>query len=330
MRHRRHALILAGILAAIAPALGGRALAQDWPTRPVTMVVPFSAGGPVDTLGRLLQPRLSEVLGRQVVIENIGGGGGMTGSLRVSQAPPDGYQFVLGSIGTHALNQSMHKKPLYNAAADFSPVTLVADAPLVLMVRKDLPANNLQEFIGYAKTNQGKMQYGSGGTGTSAHIGCVLLNQAIGVEITHIPYRGGGPSMQDLIAGRIDYLCNYISTALPAFQAGQVKLIAMLTRERAPVLADLATAHEQGLKDLDISAWNAILMPKNTPAPLVQKLNAAIGKTLDTPALRQRLDGIGLLVAAPERRGPDYLAQFIAREIDKWAVPIKASGAMVE
>jgi tripartite-type tricarboxylate transporter receptor subunit TctC len=325
MRHRT----ILGPIAACLLTLGGSAVAQDWPARPLTMVVPFAAGGPVDVLARLLQPQLSEALGQQIIIENVSGAGGMVGSLRVAQAQ-DAHQFVLGSIGTHALNQSLYKKPLYNVAADFAPVILIADAPLVLIVRRDLPANNLKEFIAYAKTNQSKMQYGSGGTGTSAHIGCVLLNQAMGVEITHVPYRGGGPAMQDLIAGRIDYVCNYVSTALPAVQGGTAKVAATLARARSTAFPDISTAHEQGLNDFDVSAWNAIFMSKNTAPAIVNKLNAAVSRVLDTPAVRKRLDDIGLIVTARERRSPSYLAKFVAGEIDKWSIPIKASGVSAE
>ncbi len=320
--------ILSNLVAAFA-LWCSTAAAQDWPTRPLTMVVPFAAGGPVDVLGRILQSHLSEALGQQVIIENVSGAGGMVGSLRVSLSQ-DGHQFVLGSIGTHALNQSLYKKPLYNVATDFSPVILIADAPLVLIVRKDLPANNLKEFIAYAKANQSKMQYGSGGTGTSAHIGCVLLNQAIGVNITHVPYRGGGPAMQDLIAGRIDYVCNYVSTALPAVQGGTAKVLATLAHARSSAFPNIATAQEQGLKDVDVSAWNALFMPKNSPAANVSKLNAATSRVLDIPALHKRLDDIGLIVTPPERRSPAYLAKFVAGEIEKWSVPIKASGLAVD
>src|SRR5271166_4005964 len=183
------------------------ALSQQWPTRPMTMVVPFAAGGPADTVGRILAPRLSELLGQQVVIENVGGSGGMTGSSRVARAAPDGYQFVLGNVGTHAANQTFYRSPLYNAATDFAPVMLIAQTPLVLLARKELPADNLSEFIAYVKANQSSMQYGSGGAGSASHLACVLLNAAIGVAVTHVPYRGAAPAMQDLIAGRIDYQC---------------------------------------------------------------------------------------------------------------------------
>ncbi len=290
------------------------------------MVVPFQAGGPVDVLGRILAQYLGDVTGKPVIIDNIPGGGGMVGSLRVAQGPPDGHMFVLGSIGTHALNQTLSKKPLYNAATDFAPVALIADVGLVLLTRSDLPARNLQEFIAYAKANQGKMQFGSGGAGTSSHIGCVLLNQTIGVEVIHLPYRGGGPALADLIAGRIDYLCNIASTVGQALETKRVNALAALTRERSPILPDLPTAHEQGLKDFDAYTWNAVFMPKSTPRALVDKLNAAIRKVMDNPAFAERLLTLGLIVPSPERRSPDYLGKFVAGEIEKWAVPIRASG----
>jgi tripartite-type tricarboxylate transporter receptor subunit TctC len=319
-----HATILA-LLALAAPAQ-----AQDWPTRPMTMVVPFAAGGPVDVLGRIVAQHLTEVAGRQVVVENVTGAGGMTGALRVSQGEADGHLFVLGSIGTHALNQTLYKKPLYNAATDFAPVALIADVPLVLIARKDFPADDLPGFIAYAKANHAKMQYGSGGTGTSAHIGCVLLNQAMGVEVTHIPYRGGGPAMADMMAGRIDYLCNIASTAVPAIENKTVKAIATMSRERAAVLPDLATAHEQGLRDFDAYTWNAIFLPKATPPAIVNKLNAALVQVMNRPAFQERLQKLGLVVVAPERRSPEYLKRFVEAEIEKWATPIKASGAREE
>jgi tripartite-type tricarboxylate transporter receptor subunit TctC len=254
----------------------------------------------------------------------------MTGSLRVAQGNPDGHLFVLASIGTHALNQTLYKRPLYNAATDFAPVALVADAPLVLTVRKDLPVADIKEFAAYAKTNQARMQFGSGGTGTSSHIGCVLLGQTVGAEITHVPYRGGGPALLDLIAGRLDYICNIISTAVPAIEAGQVKAIATLSLARSPVLPNLPTAHEQGLKDFEAYTWNAVFMPKATPGDLVGKLNAALVKAMDNQAFRERLAALGLYVVAAERRTPGYLGKFVAAEIEKWAGPITASGATGE
>ena len=219
------------------------------------MVIAFAPGGPLDTLARNLQPYLIEALGQNVIIENVPGGGGTVGSLRVSNAAADSHMFTLGSIGTHAIGQSMHKKPPYNAVTDFAPVMLVADAPQVVLARKDLPANNLKEFAAYAKANQDKMQHGSGGAGTSSHIGCVLMNQVLGVKITHIPYRGGGPAMQDLLAGRVDFICNYVSTALPSHRAGTAKVIAALNEQAATDVArcaDRAGAGLQGSRNLGV------------------------------------------------------------------------------
>src|SRR5262245_30112784 len=181
--------------------------AQNFPSKPVTMIIPFAAGGPTDVLGRVVGQRMGEILGQSVIVENIGGAGGMTGSKRVADAAPDGYNMVLGTVGTHAQGQTMYKRPLYNAATDFTPVALLAEVPIVLIVRKDLPVNNFQEFVTYAKANQAKMTYGSAGAGSATHLGCVLLDFIIGTKITHVPYRGTGPAMQDLQGGRIDYLC---------------------------------------------------------------------------------------------------------------------------
>src|SRR5215470_4043834 len=197
---------LLGFSILAAASIGGAA-AQDWPTRPLTMVAPAAAGSANDVVARILTPRLSELLGQQVIVENLGGAGGMTGAARVARAAPDGYQFVFGNVGTHAASQTLYEKPLYNAAIDFAPVALVAEQPIVLIARRDYPANNLQDFVAYAKANQAKMQYGSAGVGSAVHLACALLNAAIGVEITHLPYRGGNPAMQDLIAGRTDYQC---------------------------------------------------------------------------------------------------------------------------
>ena len=322
--------MLAAAATFVALALPGAAPAQDWPTRPVTMVIAFSPGGPLDTLARNLQPYLTETLGQNVIIENVPGGGGAVGSLRVSNAVADSHMFTLGSIGTHAIGQSMHKKPPYNSVTDFSPVMLVADAPQVVLARKDLPANNLKEFATYARANQDKMQHGSGGAGTSSHIGCVLMNQVIGVKITHVPYRGGGPAMQDLLAGRVDYICNYISTALGPHQGKTAKVITALTTKRTPSFPEVSTAEEEGFKGLDISAWNAIYLPKSATPQQVAKLNAALNKALDNPALKQRLEDIGLEVPAPERRTPEYLAKFTAEEIKRWEAPVKASGVQFD
>jgi tripartite-type tricarboxylate transporter receptor subunit TctC len=327
MRRLSQVLALAG---AVALQGGGAATAQAWPTQPVTMVVPFAAGGPVDTIGRILAARLGEILGQQVVIENIGGAGGMIGASRVARAAPDGYQVVLATSATHAQAQTLYKNPLYDAATAFAPVALVTDSPRVLITRKDLPAGTLAEFMAYARANQARMQYGSAGAGSGTHICALLLDQAMGTSVTHIPYRGAGPAMQDLIGGRLDYICEQISTAAPQIKAGAVKAIMVLGPDRVPVLPGLASARELGLGDFDCGAWTALAFPKGTPDAIVRRLARAASEALDTPSVRERLESIGVTVVAPERRSPEYLAKYIVSEIEKWAVPIKASGIQAQ
>ena len=317
-------LRVTAITAALASGMASAA-AQEWPTRPVTMVVTFAAGGPNDTVARILAPRMSEVLGQQVIIENVGGAGGMVGSYRVAKAPPDGYQFVYGNVGTHAQNQSLYKKPLYNAATDFAPVGLFTTSTKPLIVRNDLPARTLPDFVAYARANQGKMQFGSAGAGSATHVACVLLNSAIDVSVTHVPYRGSVLAMQDLVAGRIDYMCDAIQTALPQILAHTVKAIALLSPSRTSLLPNLPTASEQGI-DIDCDSWAAFFLPKGTPEPIIHRLNEAMSQALDTPAVRDRLEAIGVTPVPPERRTPEYLAKFVPAEIEKWAAPIKAAG----
>jgi tripartite-type tricarboxylate transporter receptor subunit TctC len=325
------AVATAAVLAMAAlPALISSTFAQDWPTRPLTMVVPFAAGGPNDIVGRILASRLSELLGQQITVENVGGAGGMVGANRVAKAAPDGYQFVLGNVGSHAASQTFYKPPLYNAATDFAPVSLVAETPLVLLARKDMPANDLPEFIAFTKANQAKMQFGSGGVGSASHLACVLLNAAIGVSVTHVPYRGATLAMQDLIAGRIDYQCPDTPIAIPQIESGAVKPIAILARDRSPSLPALASAREQGLKDFQASNWFAVFLPKGTPAPIVRKLHDAAVAAMDTPTVQLHMREICADLVASERRSPEYLHSFVSSEIEKLAAPIKASGASIE
>ena len=300
--------------------------AQSWPTRPVTMVVPFAAGGPMDTVGRILAPRLGELLGQQVVIENVGGAGGMTGSARVAKAAPDGYQFVLGNVGTHAVSQTLSKNPLYNAVTDFAPVALVADLSLVLVARKELPAGNLPEFIAYVKANQAKLQFAFGGRGLGDASRLRADQRGDRGQCHAHPVSRRRPAMQDLVAGRVDYMCVDTPVAVPQIESGTIKAIAILTRARSPNLPALASAHEQGLADFEASNWAAVFLPKGTPAPIIQKLHDAIVEAANTPAVQKRLKDNGVDLVAPERRSPDYLATFVASEIAKWAGPIKASG----
>jgi tripartite-type tricarboxylate transporter receptor subunit TctC len=315
----------AAVLAAVAPAA-----AQTYPSRPITMIVPFAAGGAQDVLGRLMANRMSEILGQQIVIENVGGAGGVNGSKRVADARPDGYTVGIGSVGTHAHNQTLYKRPHYDAVADFTPVALIAETPLLLIAHKNLPVSNLQEFITYAKENQLKMQYGSGGPGSATHLACVLLNAAIGVNVTHVPYRSAAIAIQDLIAERLDYVCPIISTAGAQIEGRQVKGLANLSKSRALILPELPTANEQGLAGFDAYIWNGAFLPKGASPPIVDKLHDAIFATLDTPAVRKRIEEVGGSVVSPDRRSADYLRAFVDSEIKKWASPIKASGISID
>jgi tripartite-type tricarboxylate transporter receptor subunit TctC len=320
-----NAMIVAALL-----ALPATARAESWPVRPLTMVVPYAAGGSVDAIGRILAPRLGEIVGQQVVVENIGGAGGMMGANRVAKAAPDGYVFLLGGIGTLAFNQTLYRKPLYNAATDFAHVALVTDSPRVLVVRKDLPANSMAEFIAYAKANQARMQYGSAGAGSGSHVCAVLLDSAIGTKITHVPYRGVGPAVQELVGGRIDFVCEQISTVVPQVQGGTVKALAILGRDRVSVLADVPAAPELGLGDLDCNAWAAFVLPKATPEPIIRHLAQAADETVTTASVRARLETIGVTIPPRERRTSNYLAKFVPDEIEKWGRAIRASSVIMD
>jgi tripartite-type tricarboxylate transporter receptor subunit TctC len=303
--------------------------AEDWPTRPITMINPFAAGGPNDVLARLFAQRMGEVLGQPIVLENVGGAGGMNGADRVAKAAPDGYTFLLGTVGTQAQNQTLFKKPAYNATTDFAAVALMVEAPLVLVARKDLPAKDMKEFVAYARANRDKMQFASAGTGSAIHLGCALMNMVTGLDIVHVPYRGANPAMQDLMSGRVDYLCDIITTAKAQIDADTVKPIAMLSKERSPALPNVPTAIEQGF-DVDAYTWNAFFLPKGTPEPIVRKLRDATVEAMKTPAVREKLEAAGLKIATDDQTVPDYLGRFVQSETAKWAATIKAGGISID
>jgi tripartite-type tricarboxylate transporter receptor subunit TctC len=322
-------LLAAAAVAAMA-ATGPGAGAQEWPTRPLTLVVPFAAGGGIDASARIQAQHMSELLKQPIIVENIGAVAGMAGSLTVAKAPPDGYRFLIGNTGTLAYNQSLYKKPLYNAAEDFQPVGLMTDSPRILLARKDLPVKNLQEFVAYVKANHAKMQFGSAGVGSGTHLPCVLINMALGVEVTHIPYRGAGPVMQDLIGGRIDYFCDTIQTGAAQAKQGTVKGIAVMAHKRVPIIADLATSGEQGLPGVEATVWNGFFLPKGTPDPIVRKLNKAMSDTIDNPTIRKRLEDLGLEILPMEQRSPEFVAKFLPEEIERWGRVIRAAGISID
>jgi tripartite-type tricarboxylate transporter receptor subunit TctC len=318
-------IIVVAAVCGLAVAASGQTLRSGT----LTMVVPFTAGGPSDVAGRLVASGLAEVLGQSVVVENSVGAGGTVGSLRVSRSTPDGSQFVIGNSGTHAWSQPLYKTPPYNTLTDFTMLGLVVESPRALILPKSHPANTLQEFITHVKTNQASVKFGHAGPGSASHVSCILFNAALGVNIVAVPYRGLSVAMQDLIAGRIDYMCDSPSTSRPQVEGNFVKVIATSGKQRFFSMPQVPTMREQGL-DFDVSTWQGLFLAKDTPEPIVRQLSAALNKALDLPAVRGRFEALGEEVTPPDRRGPEYFRRFVAEEIARWSGPIKASGVTVE
>lgn len=311
---------------ALIASLSAPASAQDWPQQTVKVVVSAAAGGPIDVFARIVGERMAQILGQGVVVENVPGAGGSVGGQRVARAPADGYTALLGTSATHTFSQVLYKQPRYNAKTDFEPVALLAEIPLVLIVRKDMPVATMAEFVAYAKANAGKMNYGSAGAGSSTHLGCALLTNAIGVNVTHVPYRGTGPAMQDLQAGRIDFLCEIVLTAVPQVESGSVKAIVTLAGERSPVLPKTPSTAEAAYPAVQAYSFTALFLPKGSPQAAVSRLNAAAIAALESEAVRAKLQKLGATIVAPERRTPAYLAKYVGDEIAKWSKIVGASG----
>src|SRR3954467_2229336 len=317
----RFALLTVAALAATTPAS-----AQSWPTRPVSVGVPFAAGSSTDTAARILAVGMAEVLGQQLVIENVGGAAGMTGTLRVARAAPDGYQLLFGTVDTLAIAPALQKQPPYDTMKDFAPAGMVVEQPIVLIVREDLPVKTMAEFAAYAKANQAKMQFGSAGVGSGSHFACAKLNAALGIETVHVPYRSSGLAAQDLIGGRLDYLCALGATAKQPIESGKAKPIALLTAERSPLFPQLTTSKEQGVGGVDSYFWSSFLFPKDTPDAIVQKLADASNQTLNRPATVEQLRRAGIEPVAADRPPPAYQGGFTVSEIKTWARQVKGRG----
>jgi tripartite-type tricarboxylate transporter receptor subunit TctC len=316
------ALVVASLVLTSNPG----AKAQDYPTRPITLVVPFGVGSGSDLIARVLGAQMAESLGQSVIIENVAGAGGMTGVARVTNAAPDGYQVVMGGVDTMAINQSLYKKPLYNAATDLTPIGLISDQAMVLIARKDFPADDMKGFIAYTKENRGKMQFASSGLGSGSHLTCARINAAIGADTTHVTYRGSAQAMQDLFAGRIDYYCSLAAAAAGPLESKQAKAIALLTRDRSPLFPGLATAHEQGLTGFHANFWSGLFLPKGAPEPVVKKLSEALNAALSSPAVAEKLLKIGVTVMPADKRTPKAAQAFVESEIKEWAEVIRTSG----
>ena len=308
----------------------GTASAQTWPSRPVTVVVPFAAGSSTDTAARILSGGMSDALGQQVIVENIGGAAGMTGTTRVARAAPDGYQLLFGTVDTMAIAPALQKNPPYDSIKDFTAAGLAVEQPVVLIVRHDLPLQSLSEFAAYAKANHAKMQFGSAGVGSGSHFSCAKLNAALGIDPVHVPYRSSGLAAQDLLGGRLDYICALGATASGPIQSGKAKAIALLTAERSPLFPDLTTSKEQGIDGVDSYFWTGFFFPKLTHDATVQKLYDASNRTLNAATTVEGLRKTGIEPISADRRSPAYLQKFLQAEMKSWAEQVKASGVPLQ
>jgi tripartite-type tricarboxylate transporter receptor subunit TctC len=314
-------------LAAAALAASGPAARAAYPERNITMIVPFAAGGPTDVVARIVGEGMSRDLKQQIIVENVAGAGGTTGILRASQARPDGYTIMMGHMGTHGAAPAVYPDLKYDPRKDFAPIGLAAGTPIVIVARKDFPAKDLKEFIGYVKANSQKLNEGHAGVGSVSYTTCALLNSQLGAKPTRVAYRGTGPSLNDLVAGQIDYMCDQIVNLVPQIQAGTIKAYAVALPERAPALPDVPTTGEAGLPEYQVSAWNAIFAPKGTPPEVVKRLSASLLKALEDPATKKRLLDLGADLSDKESRTPEGLQKLVEREVARWNEVLKTVAA---
>jgi tripartite-type tricarboxylate transporter receptor subunit TctC len=322
-----HAILLATLVCGIATLARAD---EPYPTRPITMIVPFAAGGPTDILGRIVAQAVSPMLGQQVVIEDITGAGGTIGATKAARADPDGYTLVMGNLGTHAASVGIYKQLAYDPRTDFEPIILVASTPMVLVTRKTLPLHTLDEVVAWAKANKGKATIGSAGVGSISHLALLLFNHLTGADLTHVPYRGLSEADNDLLGGQIDTLFDQVVTATPHILSDSENAIVVTIPTRAPALPNVPSANEAGLPALQTVAWTALFAPKGTPAPIIDKLNGAVQKAIADPAIAKRLAEIGADIPAPNQRSPAALGHLVNAEIDKWVPLIKASGVTAQ
>ena len=323
-----HAAALACVAAAVAALLpAGPAQAQAYPTRAVKMVVPFPPGGSLDIAGRLIAQKLTDAWGQPVVVENKPGAGGNIGADFVAKSPPDGYTILMGALSTHAVNPSLYKSMPYDAAKDFAPITLIAITPNVLVVNAASPVTSAKEFIAYAKANPGKLSFGSGSNGSAGHLAGELFKVETGTDAVHIPFKGGAPATQALLAGDTQFMFDNLANAMAQVKAGKLRALAVTTANRSPLAPDLPTMAEAGLPGFDISTWYGFFAPAGTPPAVVAKWSADVAKVLNAPDVRAKFVADG---AEPTPNSPEQFAQFIAREQAKYARIVKASGAKVD
>ena len=313
---------LGGTLVALALGVAS-ASAQDYPTKNITLIVPFAAGGPTDVISRIVGEHMSRTLGHQLIIENVVGAGGTTATTRAARATNDGYTLITGHMGTHAASVPLYPKLAYHPEKDFEPVALLAGTPILILARKDFQPKDLKEFITYVKANVEKVNAAHAGVGSVSHVSCELLNSILDVKPTGVPFNGTGPAMNALVGGQVDYMCDQIVNAVPQINGGTIKAYAVATQARNPSLPDLPTTTEAGLPAFQAQAWNAIFAPKGTPTPIIEKLNAAAAKALDDENVRKRLLDLGSVIPGPAERTPAALGALVKSEIAKWTPVLK-------
>jgi tripartite-type tricarboxylate transporter receptor subunit TctC len=313
------------IVAAVAAAgvVSVPAHSQEYPTRTITMIVPFAAGGPTDVVARIVTGHMAQTLGQSIIIENVVGAGGTTATTRAARAANDGYTLITGHMGTHAAAVPLYPKLAYHPEKDFEPVAILAGTPILILAKKDFPAKDLKEFIAYVKANTDKMNMAHAGVGSVSYSSCELLSSVLDIKPVGVPFNGTGPAMNALVGGQVDYMCDQIVNAVPQINGGTIKAYAVATAERNPSLPDLPTTAEAGLPNYQASAWNAIFAPKGTPAPILAKLNAAVAKALDDDNVRKRLLELGSDIPKGEARTQAALAALVKSEIEKWSAVLK-------
>lgn len=318
---------------ALAAAIGAAAtgaLAQDYPARPITMIVPFAAGGPTDVVARIVGDHMSRTLGQQIVVENVAGAGGTTGITRGAQAQPDGYTIMMGHMGTHGAAPALYPNLKYDPTKDFAPIGLAAGTPIVIVARKDFPASDLKGFLDHMKASGDKVNMAHAGVGSVSHSTGILFNSIIKAKPTMVAYRGTGPALNDLMANTVDYMTDQIVNVAPQILGGNIKAFAIATPERSPALPNVPTTKEAGLGEYEVSAWNAAFAPKGTPPEIVKKLNDALVKALDDETTRKRLLDLGGVIPAPAERTPEALQKLVESEVARWTPVLKAAGAKAE
>lgn len=316
------AALLSGLALAVAPAT-----AQEYPTRPIMMVVPYSAGGPSDVVARIIADGMSKALGQSIVIENVGGAGGTIGTARVAEAHADGYTLLAASMGSHVSAPALYPNLKYDSTKDFTPIGLTLHAPAAIVAKKDLPANNLKEFIAYLKQNGDNVKQAHGGVGASSHMACLLFNLVVGVKPRQVAYRGTGPALNDVIGGHVDFFCEQVVSVKGAVKGGTIKAFVVSGNTRSPALPEVPSAKEAGIPDYGINIWSGIFAPKGLPQPIADRLVAALDKTLDDPAVAKHLEDLGGTVPPKADRGPAPLANLLKSDIGRWDPILKTAAA---